>query len=62
MVVSASSIGAHNTAVHWALHSLGAETVLRSISGGVIKSFLLKESGGPSGVLSCWSVIPTINV
>ena len=28
MVVSGSCIGAHNTAVYWALHSLGAKTVL----------------------------------
>src|SRR5215471_4047803 len=28
MVVSGSCIGAHNTAVYWALHALGAKTVL----------------------------------
>src|SRR5271166_1365365 len=31
MVVSGSCIGAHNTAVYWALHSLGGSTVLISL-------------------------------
>ncbi|HYY30311.1 MAG TPA: hypothetical protein VE860_20375, partial [Chthoniobacterales bacterium] len=31
MVVSGSCIGAYNTAVYWALHSLGAKTVLISL-------------------------------
>ena len=35
MVVSGSCIGAHNTAVYWALHSLGAKTVLISLMATV---------------------------
>jgi MFS family permease len=35
MVVSGSFIGAHNTAVYWALHSLGAKTVLISLMATV---------------------------
>ena len=35
MVVSGSCIGAHNTAVYWALHSLGAKTVLISFMATV---------------------------
>jgi MFS family permease len=35
MVVSGSCIGAHNTAVYWALHSLGASTVLISLMATV---------------------------
>src|SRR5271165_2300754 len=31
MVISGSCIGAHNTAVYWALHSLGGSTVLISL-------------------------------
>src|SRR5258705_10854144 len=34
-VVSGSCIGAHNTAVFWALNSLGASTVLLSLRAGV---------------------------
>jgi MFS family permease len=35
MVISGSCIGAHNTAVYWALHSLGAKTVLISLMATV---------------------------
>jgi MFS family permease len=35
MVVSGSCIGAHNTAVYWALHSLGGSTVLISLMATV---------------------------
>ena len=35
MVISGSCIGAHNTAVYWALHSLGASTVLISLMATV---------------------------
>jgi MFS family permease len=35
MVVSGSCIGAHNTAVYFALHSLGAKTVLLSLMATV---------------------------
>jgi len=35
MVVSGSCIGAHNTAVYFALHSLGAKTVLISLMATV---------------------------
>ena len=35
MVVSGSCIGAYNTAVYWALHSLGAKTVLISLMATV---------------------------
>jgi MFS family permease len=35
MVVSGSCIGAHNTAVYWALHSLGAKIVLISLMATV---------------------------
>jgi len=35
MVFSGSCIGAHNTAVYWALHSLGAKTVLISLMATV---------------------------
>jgi MFS family permease len=35
MVVSGSCIGAYNTAVFWALHSLGAKTVLISLMATV---------------------------
>jgi MFS family permease len=35
MVVSGSCIGAHNTAVYWALHSLGASTVVISLMATV---------------------------
>src|SRR5215471_12593478 len=35
MVVSGSCIGAHNTAVYWALHALGAKTVLISLMATV---------------------------
>src|SRR5215467_1102230 len=35
MVVSGSCIAAHNTAVYWALHSLGAKTVLISLMATV---------------------------
>src|SRR5215467_11282804 len=35
MVISGSCIGAHNTAVYWALHSLGANTVLLSLMATV---------------------------
>ena len=35
MVVSGSCIGAYNTAVYWALHSLGANTVLLSLMATV---------------------------
>jgi MFS family permease len=35
MVLSGSCIGAHNTAVYWALHSLGAKTVLISLMATV---------------------------
>ena len=35
MVVSGSCIGAHNTAVYWALNSLGASTVLISLMATV---------------------------
>ena len=35
MVVSGSCIGAHNTAVYWALHSLGAKTVPISLMATV---------------------------
>jgi len=35
MVVSGSCIGAHNTAVYWALHSLGAKTLLISLMATV---------------------------
>src|SRR5208282_6513684 len=35
MVVSGSCIGAHNTAVYWALNSLGASTVIISLMATV---------------------------
>jgi MFS family permease len=35
MVVSGSCIGAYNTAIYWALHSLGAKTVLISLMASV---------------------------
>ncbi len=35
MVISGSCIGAHNTAVYWALHSLGAKIVLISLMATV---------------------------
>jgi MFS family permease len=35
MVLSGSCIGAHNTAIYWALHSLGAKTVLISLMATV---------------------------
>jgi MFS family permease len=35
MVVSGSCIGAYNTAIYWALHSLGAKTVLLSLMATV---------------------------
>jgi MFS family permease len=35
MVVSGSCIGAHNTAIYWALHSLGGSTVLISLMATV---------------------------
>ena len=35
MVVSGSCIGAYNTAIYWALHSLGAKTVLISLMATV---------------------------
>jgi MFS family permease len=35
MVISGSCIGAYNTAVYWALHSLGAKTVLLSLMATV---------------------------
>ena len=35
MVVSGSCIGAYNTAVYWALHSLGANTVILSLMATV---------------------------
>src|SRR6476660_6791027 len=35
MVISGSCIGAHNTAVYWALHSLGAKIVLLSLMATV---------------------------
>src|SRR5258705_8868561 len=35
MVISGSCIGAHNTAVYWALHSLGGSTVLISLMATV---------------------------
>ena len=35
MVVSGSCIGAHNTAVYWALHALGGSTVLISLMATV---------------------------
>ena len=35
MVVSGSCIGAHNTAIYWALNSLGASTILISLMATV---------------------------
>src|SRR5258708_26712645 len=35
MVISGSCVGAHNTAVYWALNSLGASTVLISLMATV---------------------------
>jgi hypothetical protein len=35
MVISGTCIGAHNTAVYWALHSLGAKIVLISLMATV---------------------------
>jgi len=35
MVISGSCIGAYNTAIYWALHSLGAKTVLISLMASV---------------------------
>jgi hypothetical protein len=39
MVCSGSCIGAHNTAVFWALNSLGASTVLISLMTTVVPSW-----------------------
>jgi hypothetical protein len=51
MVVSGSCIGAHNTAVYWALHSLGAKIVLLSLMATVsaLPSTLFTLPAGATG-------------
>src|SRR5260221_1074658 len=55
MVVSGSCIGAHNTAVYWALNSLGGSTVLISLMATVSAlpaTLFTLPAGAPSPILA----------